>query len=68
MSGLTIDIFSTLDFGTCAFLITKPKTRVDPASYPKIFAPLSPALYVIETRSGLLDSLGVAAGDTVGIQ
>lgn len=43
------------------------QARVEPESYPKIFTPLSPALYVIETRSGLLDSLGVAPGDTVGI-
>jgi uncharacterized protein len=48
--------------------IIHTQTRVGPESFPKIFTPPTPALFVIETRAGLLDSLNVTAGDTVGIR
>jgi uncharacterized protein len=44
------------------------QSHVPPGSYPEIFAPPAPARYVIETRAGLLDALGVAVGDTVEIR
>lgn len=48
--------------------IIHTQTRVGPESYPETFSPPGPALYAIEARAGLLDALGVVAGDTVEIR
>jgi uncharacterized protein len=39
------------------------ENNVGPETYPKIFTPLSPAKYVLETKSGQADKLGLKLGD-----
>jgi uncharacterized membrane protein (UPF0127 family) len=40
---------------------------VSPDTYPKIFTPTSPALYVLEISAGQADLLGIKIGDSVQI-
>lgn len=40
---------------------------LSPDTYPRGFAPLAPALYVIEVPAGTADRLGIKQGDPVGI-
>jgi uncharacterized membrane protein (UPF0127 family) len=41
--------------------------NVAPETYPKIFAPQTPALYVLEFNAGTVDRVGIEIGDTVVI-
>lgn len=39
--------------------------NVSPSTYPKVFSPNTSALYVLETKAGELDSIGVKIGDVL---
>lgn len=43
------------------------KKNLEPSSYPKTFAPLTPAQYALEVNAGLLDSLKIKIGDQAKI-
>jgi uncharacterized membrane protein (UPF0127 family) len=47
--------------------VVSMEKSVSPATYPKVFFPTRPALYVVETNAGVLESLGVKIGDKVSI-
>jgi uncharacterized membrane protein (UPF0127 family) len=37
--------------------------NAEPSSYPKVFTPITPALYVLEVKDGHADKLGLKLGD-----
>ncbi len=53
-----------LDLNGTVITIAK---SVSPDTYPKVYFPSRPALYVVETNAGVLQSLGVKEGDKVSI-
>ena len=40
-------------------------SNVDPSTYPHVFYPSKPAVYVLELRAGFLEENGVKAGDMI---
>jgi len=57
-----------MNFSIDILWLNKDKTVVSieknakPESYPKVFYPSDPALYVIEVRSGIVNQIGIAVG------
>jgi uncharacterized membrane protein (UPF0127 family) len=47
------------------FVVNHIEKAVSPQTYPKVFAPETPSLYVLELASGQADLIGLKVGDTV---
>ncbi len=47
------------------FVVNHIEKDVSPQTYPKVFYPDAPSLYVLELASGQADLLGLKVGDTV---
>lgn len=47
------------------YVITHIEKSVSPDTYPKVFSPEAPSLYVLEVSAGQADLLGIKVGDTV---
>jgi hypothetical protein len=48
-------------------VVVSIENNVSPDTYPKVYFPTKPSLYVIETNAGVLQSVGVKVGDKVTI-
>jgi uncharacterized membrane protein (UPF0127 family) len=43
------------------------ESAIPPSSYPEVFYPPSPALYILETREGFADEFHISLGDTISV-
>jgi uncharacterized membrane protein (UPF0127 family) len=59
-----LDMFWLDDKGRVVYLATK----VQPATYPHVFYPPVPALYVLETAAGFARAHGIATGTPLDLQ
>jgi len=49
------------------FEVVNFKKSVAPATYPTVFKPATPALYVLETNSGFIDEVDLKIGQTLDL-
>ena len=50
------------------FEVVHIEKSVSPDSYPLVFKPDVPAIYVLEVNSGVSDELGIVVGDVIGVK